>query len=70
MCRSDSTYAERPLALFWHGRRYQIQEILARWRTPQGRGFRVRTEGGQGFVLVYDETKQTWEIQLTYCCLH
>jgi hypothetical protein len=64
LCRSDSTYAERPLALLWQGRRYEIIEILARWRTPQGRGFRVQTETGQGFVILFDEAKQTWEIQL------
>jgi hypothetical protein len=65
VCRSDSTYAERPLALFWQGRRYEILEILARWRTSQGRGFRVCTESGQVFVILFDETKHTWEIQLT-----
>ena len=33
-CRSDSEFAERPLALTWNGRRYEIAEIIARWRVP------------------------------------
>jgi hypothetical protein len=64
-CRSDSTYAERPLALVWQERRYEIVEILARWRTPHGRGFKVRVDGGQVFVITFDEAKHDWEIQLT-----
>lgn len=65
LCRSDSTYAERPLALLWQGQRCEITEILVRWRTPQGRGFKVRIVGGQVFVIIFDEAKHTWEIQLT-----
>jgi hypothetical protein len=71
-CRSDSQYAERPLALHWQGERLEIGEILARWRTPQGRWFRVRA-GSLGaqvtpssedmvFDLCYDESSDAWRI--------
>ena len=40
-CRSDSEFAERPLALTWNGRRYEIAEIIARWRGPNEKGFRL-----------------------------
>ncbi len=28
-CRSDSTFAERPLSLMWEGVRYEIAEIVS-----------------------------------------
>ncbi len=62
-CRSDSEYAERPLSLIWEGRRYEIAEILARWRGPGEKGFRVKTADGQAFELTYREIADEWQIQ-------
>ncbi len=63
-CRSDSEFAERPLALTWQGRRLEIAEILARWRGPNEKGFRVKTTDGQAFDLTYREIPDEWHIQL------
>jgi hypothetical protein len=63
-CRSDSEYAERPLAITWQGHRYEIAEILARWRGPGEKGFRVKTTDGQAFELTYRVVSDEWEIQL------
>ena len=54
-CRSDCTYAEKPVALTWEGRRLEIVEILAQWRTPDERRFRVRTSDRREFELSYRE---------------
>jgi hypothetical protein len=62
-CRSDTEYAERPVALHWQEHRLEILEILARWRTPAGKCFRVRTADDQIFELTYNETTAGWEIQ-------
>lgn len=62
-CRSDSTYAERPVAFTWQGLHLDVVEILARWRAPGTRGFRVRTPGGVAFELVYDENSDVWSIR-------
>jgi hypothetical protein len=53
-CRSDTEYAERPVALYWQEQRLEIIEILSRWRTPDSKYFRVRTEDGQRFELIYN----------------
>ena len=63
-CRSDTEYAERPLSLIWQGRRHEIAEILARWRGPGEKGFRVKTVDGQAFELTYREVPDEWQIQL------
>ena len=56
-CHSDYTYAEKPVALTWEGQRLEIAAILAQWRTPEGKHFRVRIADGREFELVYyDET--------------
>jgi len=66
-CRSDSQYAERPLALHWQGERLEVLEILARRRTPQGQWFRVRAgrprqQAELIFDLQYDDTADAWQI--------
>jgi len=62
-CRSDSEYAERPLSLTWQGQSYEIAEIVARWRGPSERGFRVKTADGLAFDLTYRELPDEWHIQ-------
>lgn len=63
-CRSDSEYAERPLALIWQGERLEVVEILSRWREPGKKVFLVRTTHEKRFQLTYDEFLDQWEIQL------
>ena len=62
-CSSNAEYADRPLALTWQGRRLEIAEILGRWRSPVGKGFRIRTAEGQAFELIYREIPDDWLIQ-------
>jgi hypothetical protein len=62
-CRSDADYADRPLALTWQGRRLEIAEILASWRGPGEKGFRVKTTDGQAFELAYRQLPDEWHIQ-------
>lgn len=62
-CRSDTEYAERPLSLIWQGCRYEVAEILARWRGPAEKGFRVKTVDGSAFELTYQEFSDDWHVQ-------
>jgi hypothetical protein len=62
-CRSDTEFAERPLALMWDGTRYEIAEIVARWRGPNEKGFRVKTASGASFELTYREVPDEWQVQ-------
>jgi hypothetical protein len=62
-CRSDTEYADRPLSLTWDGCRYEIAEILAMWRGPGEKGFRVKTASGHAFELTYREVPDEWHVQ-------
>ena len=62
-CRSDTEYPDRPLSLVWDGYRHEIAEIIAMWRGPGEKGFRVKTVSGQGFELTYREVPDEWHIQ-------
>lgn len=62
-CLSSSAYADQPLAFDWQGKRRAVRQVLDRWRTPQGIGFRVRSEDEQDFELFYDETREQWSIE-------
>ena len=64
-CHSSSTYAERPVAFYWQNQRLEVESILARWRTPGARYFRVLTRGQRIFELKYDENADTWHIQFS-----
>jgi hypothetical protein len=61
-CHSGYEYGERPTALHWGGARLEVQEILSRWRDPQGKGFRVRTTDGQVFDLYYNLLSDVWRV--------
>jgi hypothetical protein len=51
------------VALTWHGKQLGIQEIIDRWRTPDGKGFRVCTADGQIFEITYLENTGEWKIR-------
>ena len=61
-CHSGFTYADKPIALTWEGRRLEIIEITAQWHSPEARYFRVRTSDGQEFELSCRETDNEWQI--------
>lgn len=62
-CHSGFSYAEKPVALTWEGQRLEVSLVLAEWRTPGEKYFRVRTSDGQDFELCYSETSGDWRIQ-------
>ncbi len=59
-CYSGYQYPERPISFTWQGECLRVQEIEARWLEPQGRLFRVRTEGGRSFELCYSPHRDRW----------
>jgi hypothetical protein len=61
-CHSGFDYAERPVAFYWDGQRIEVESILAEWRTPEHKGFRVQTADGSVFQLIYDQAMDTWEV--------
>lgn len=61
-CLSGQTYADRPIAIVWDGKRLPIQSIQARWRFPGGRRFLIKTEDEQSFNLNYLEDTDEWSI--------
>lgn len=61
-CHSGYEYAERPTAVYWEGKRYRVLKILAQWRNPDERCFRVQTEGQQTFELFYNQLFDEWRV--------
>ena len=61
-CHAGYTYAERPTALYWGGKRLSVVEIIEGQRTPTGRYFRVSTEDDLAFELIYDEDCDIWQV--------
>jgi hypothetical protein len=61
-CHSGFTYAERPLEFTWQGQQQKIVQIVAQWRSPEARHFRVCTSSGQEFELSYREADNEWQI--------
>lgn len=51
---SGHTYAQRPVRFIWDGQTYQVDRVLAEWKTPDGKIFLVRTTDDQEFEIVYD----------------
>ena len=62
-CHAGYTYAERPTALLWGGKRLSVIEIIECRHTPEGRYFHVRTEDNLAFVLLYDKFYDAWQVR-------
>ncbi|MFN2153137.1 MAG: hypothetical protein ACK2T5_16145 [Anaerolineales bacterium] len=62
VCRSEYQYEQTPTALVWDGKRLEIDAILAEWRSPQGKSFRVQAGDAGIFDLFYDAASSSWEI--------
>jgi hypothetical protein len=61
-CLSDIEYAERPVALYWQGERLEILQVIAGWRTPEAKWFRVLTGEQQIFELGYTYASDAWSV--------
>jgi hypothetical protein len=62
-CLSGHTYADRPIAVHWKGKRYHVLKILSRWRSPEELGYGVRTEGDLSFILHYHFSEDDWAVE-------
>ena len=62
-CYSGLEYADRPRAIWWQGARVEVQAVEKQWRTPEGRGFRVRLASGQTLDLFFSTRTDEWLIQ-------
>jgi hypothetical protein len=62
-CYSGADFGERPRAFDWNGERHQVQTVLARWETPAGPCYRVRTEGNLTIELSYVRADERWRIR-------
>jgi hypothetical protein len=62
-CHSGFTYADRPVALTWEGRRLEITRVMAEWSTPGKKHFRVCTSDRREFKLVYSQVKDEWQVE-------
>jgi len=62
-CRSESRYAERPVAFLREGQRVAVQRVLAQWREPSGPVFRVLAEDGGVYLLQYHEALAVWQLE-------
>ncbi|MEJ5313772.1 MULTISPECIES: hypothetical protein [Anaerolinea] len=64
-CRSEYTYPQRPVALWFDQNRVEVAEVESESRTPQGKVFRVRLANGRCFELLYEELTDAWSVRET-----
>ncbi len=62
-CRSDAEYIGRPVAFYWQEQRLEVAEVLSQSRSPVGYSFRVHSDSGDLFELVYDINSDQWSVQ-------
>jgi hypothetical protein len=62
-CYSGTRYAERPVALTWHGERLSIRSVERAWQTPDGLVFIVQTADGCRFELIYSSLNDQWAVR-------
>ena len=60
-CHSGYAYPERPAAVQFDDRRFEILEVTSEWRTPRGKHFQVRLSDKREIELVFDEELNDWQ---------
>lgn len=60
ICRSSSSYAERPLEVRAGEKHYRVERIVAEGRTPDEKWFKIVTACGQSLTLRYHISEDTW----------
>lgn len=63
-CHSGHTYAQRPIAFWWEDERLEIEAIEAEWRSPTEKHFRVKTQQGAVYEVIYDQASDAWQIRI------
>lgn len=63
-CYSGYRASERPISFVWAGNTYAVESIIKQWRTPEERGFLMRVESGERFVLTHHEHTDKWTLQV------
>ena len=59
-------YPERPQTIVLDGTKYEIYEIVERWRTPGKEFFRIEIEDGSELVISYIEKTDQWFLEKGY----
>jgi len=54
---------ERPVRFLWDGTWRTVTQVLDRWQEPEALHFKVRTEEGEEFHLLYHRTRDSWEVR-------
>jgi hypothetical protein len=62
-CYAGQTYPERPLALWWQGRRLAVTGVRSEARLPEGRRFLVETVDERVFELTYLALRDEWQVR-------
>ena len=60
---SGHRLADRPLAVNWRGQRWEVEQVLREWRTPDGPGFDVLLTDERRLRLEYNEAQDRWVIR-------
>jgi len=50
------------MAIYWQGERLVVDQVLAVWRAPDGKTYRISTRDEQIFELHYSESNDAWSI--------
>ena len=61
-CYAGHAYPTEPRALVFHGMRRTVERVERRWRTPDARWFRVRTDQDEVFTIAYCEDEYAWVV--------
>ena len=59
-CYAGYQAEETPRRLLFTDRNVGVAEVVTRWRTPQGRGFRCRGDDGVLYILPQDDRSGRW----------
>jgi uncharacterized protein (UPF0128 family) len=61
-CHAGYRADETPRRFQLGGRKFEISEVLSRWKEPGALFFRIRSDEGRIYVLRKDEQAGRWDV--------
>jgi hypothetical protein len=62
-CRSEFTYAQRPIRFQWQDNWLEVESILEQWKSPHSNCFKVMSTTKVIYELYYLEDRDIWQVQ-------
>ena len=62
-CHSSYSSCDHPSAIWWQGKRHLVKAIIAEWRTPVEKHYRLFVDEKLFLKAIYNDKENIWKVE-------